>query len=121
MFHNNTYPYYENGRGIFLHFTGINEDPGQFEIVSDWDDPLVGDNVTFEADTTRPYGTNLFFDPIPFEMLKTFDTVPQIVATINDLPAVCHNITCGYTYLDPVGEVTAFTFTAETNELVLEG
>lgn len=37
---NYTYSYKENGRGNYIHFKGINEDPGQFELVTDWDDPL---------------------------------------------------------------------------------
>lgn len=48
---NYTYSYKENGRGNYIHFKGINEDPGQFELVSDWDDPLQGE-YTFVSNTT---------------------------------------------------------------------
>jgi hypothetical protein len=117
----NTHAYKENGRGNYIHFKGINEDPGQFEIVSDWNTPLQGDNITFVHETTRPYGTNLFYDPVPFEMLKTYDTIPQIVLTVNDLPVVCHNISCGFNYTEPAGEIASFTFDTATNKLTLIG
>jgi len=115
------YSYKENGRGNYIYFKGINEDPGQFEIVSDWDTPLDGDNITFVSNTTQEYGTNLFYDPVPFEMLKTYDTIPQIVVTVNDLPVICHNITCGFNITEPVGEVASFTFDTATNKLTLVG
>jgi hypothetical protein len=115
------YAYKQNGRGNYIHFKGINEDPGQFEIISDWDTPLVGDNITFVSNTSRPYSSNLWYDPVPFEMLKTYDTIPQIVVTVNDLPVVCHNITCGYNYTEAVGEIASFTFDAATNKLTLVG
>jgi hypothetical protein len=60
--------------------------------------------------THVPYSTNLWYDPIPFEMLKTYETEPQVLVQIGDLPAVCHNLTCDYTYVEAVGEITAFTF-----------
>lgn len=117
----NTPAYKENGRGNYIYFKGINEDPGQFEIVSDWNTPLQGDNITFVHETIRPYGTNLFYDPVPFEMLKTYDTIPQIVLTVNDLPVVCHNISCGFNYTEPAGEIASFTFDTATNKLTLIG
>jgi len=113
--------YHENGRGECLHFLGLNEDPGQFELINDWETPMAGDGVKFVFNTTRPYSGNLWYDPIPFEMLKTYSTVPQIVVTVNDLPAVCHNVTCGYKYTNATGEVTEFTFDESTNKLVLVG
>ena len=115
------YPYKENGIGLYLRFQGLNEDPGQFEIVSSDVDPLTADNLTIEASTLVPYGTNLFYEPIPFEMLKTYETKPQIIVSVDGLPAVCHNLTCDFTYVAPVGSVTAFTFDSTNNKLVLTG
>lgn len=34
---------------------------------------------------------------------------------------MCHNLTCDFTYIQPVGEVTAFTFDQSTSKLVLTG
>lgn len=33
------------GASFYIKFTGVNSDPGQFEIVSDWGSPLVGTNL----------------------------------------------------------------------------
>jgi hypothetical protein len=55
--------------------------------------------------------TNLFYPVIPFEMLKTYETEPQVIVKVGDLPAVCHNMTCQWNYTIPEGEITAFTHT----------
>lgn len=65
-----------SGRGLYLDFQGLNADPGQFEFVNSDTDPLTGDGVEFVAKTVEPYSTNLFYDPIPYELLKTFETTP---------------------------------------------
>ena len=54
-------------------------------------------------------------------MLRTFESEPQLIVTVDNLPAVCHNLTCDFTYVLPVGEVTAFTFDQSTSKLVLTG
>jgi hypothetical protein len=101
--------YTTNGRNITINFNGLAADPGQFYIVNDTETPLTG-NLTVFKETNVPYSTNLWYDPIPFEMLKTYETEPQVLVQIGDLPAVCHNLTCDYTYVEAVGEITAFTF-----------
>lgn len=68
-----------------------------------------------------PSGGNLWYDPIPFEMLKTYETLPQVIVTIGDLPAVCHNVTCNYTYVEAVGEVSSFTYDATAGTLNIVG
>ena len=42
-------------------------------------------------------------------MLKTYETKPQVIVNVEGLPAVCHNVTCDFTYLADVGEITSFT------------
>jgi hypothetical protein len=115
------YWYRQNGVQWRLYFQGYNADPGQFTIESSETDPLTGDNITFTNTTVTPYGSNLFYRPIPFEFLKTFETNPQLIVTVNDLPAVCHNLNCNYTYVTPVGEVTTFTYAPATKVLTLTG
>jgi hypothetical protein len=114
-------PYKENGVSVFIRFVGLNADPGQYEIVSSETDPLVADDIVLNAETVHPYSSNLFYEPIPFEFLKTYEEAPQLLVEVDGLPAVCHNLDCDFTYIDPVGEVTAFTFDAGTNILVLTG
>ena len=69
------FPYQENGRAWLIRFIGLNADPGQFEIVEGKDKPIVG-NITYYSNTTVPYSSNLFYEPVPFEMLRTYETKP---------------------------------------------
>ena len=57
-------------------FSGLNENPGQFSIVSSDSSPLTAKNIVFKAETIYPYGTNLWYNPIPFEFLKTYEEKP---------------------------------------------
>lgn len=54
-------------------------------------------------------------------MLRTVETKPQLLVTVDDRQTVCKNMTCDFEYVRPVGEVTAFTFDGDTNRLVLTG
>jgi hypothetical protein len=77
--HGETYQYLSNptiGRAFYLHFRGYNADPGQFGIESYPDDPLTGTDVSFQATTDVEYNNNLLWEPIPFEMLETYETLP---------------------------------------------
>lgn len=76
MYEQYTYTNKQNGVDLKLRFVGLNEDPGQFEIESSLTDPLTGDNITFSASTVVPYSTNIMYDVIPFELLKTYETKP---------------------------------------------
>jgi len=44
-----------------------------------------------------------------------------LIVEVDGLPAVCHNLTCDYTYTQPQGQVSSFTFDASTKKLVLTG
>jgi hypothetical protein len=102
--------------------------------------PLTGTNITYGGYTIVPYGghastynesdetthtnvtgTNLFYEPIPFEFIRTFEELPQLIVTVNDVPAVCHNLTCDFTYIEPVGMIDSFTYDHSTRILVLTG
>jgi len=52
---------------------------GQFEFVSDVEDPITaGDGeITIESTTLHDFGTNLMFEPLPHEMLRTYETQPK--------------------------------------------
>jgi hypothetical protein len=110
-----------NGMGFYIRFSGKNNNPGQFKIETSNLTALTGENITFRENTTIPYGDNVFYEPIPFEWLRTYETKPQVVVSVNGEPAVCHNMTCDYNYTVPQGEVTAFTYTANNRQLVLTG
>jgi len=113
--------YDQNGFSFIIRFVGLGNDPGQFEIVPDEESPLSGSNITYTSETLVPYSSNLFYEPIPFEMLKTYETEPQVIVKVKDLPAVCHNLTCDFHYTEPVGVVESFTFDESNNKLVITG
>jgi hypothetical protein len=115
------FDYSQNGVGFYVRYSGKNNDPGQMVIESSNTTALTGDNLTFNSNTTIPYGNNVFYEPIPFEWLRTYENKPQIIVNVNGEPAVCHNMTCGYNYTIPQGEVTAFTYNAGTNALEITG
>lgn len=70
------YDYYENGRSIYVTFEGLNFDPAQLEIVESTDKPLAAMDITYEMKTIEPFSSNLWYEPIPFEFLKTYETKP---------------------------------------------
>lgn len=53
-------------------FKGYKGDVPECTIKSDVSDPIVGSaNIVFNTETIRTHGTNLFFEPIPLEMMYT--------------------------------------------------
>ena len=71
------YNYAEDGRDIIIRFFGLNYDIPQFEILSDIDINLQGNNVVFNNTVWMPYDpTVLFYEPLPFEFLYTQETQP---------------------------------------------
>jgi hypothetical protein len=62
--------------------------------------PLTGKNLTYNITTLRKHSSNLFYEPIPFEMLKTVETKPQLIVEVNGLPAACHNLSCDFSYIE---------------------
>lgn len=54
-------------------------------------------------------------------MLKTYETKPQLIVSVDGLPAACHNLTCDFTYIDPVGEISSFTFDEPSGKVVITG
>jgi hypothetical protein len=95
------------------------------KIVSGVDSPLTGGSpdVPLETNNTKVINasTNLFYEVVPFEMLRTYETQPQVIVNVGEYPAVCKNMTCDYHYVVPEGEVTAFSYTANNKQLTLTG
>jgi hypothetical protein len=121
---NREYGKYGNGRSLDLVFDGMHANPGQFSLKScdhipGWS--LTGDNLAYVAETPQPAGTNIFYEAVPFEMLRTYETEPQLIVTVDGQPVVCHNLTCDVTYIDPVGEITGSTFTESTRLVTITG
>lgn len=108
------FPYVQNGLSFYIRFIGSNGPKTQMRIVSGTDTPLTGTNITYNQSKPVPASTNLFYEAIPFEFLRTYETQPQVIVKVGDYPAVCHNLTCHFNYTVPEGEVTAFTYSAGT-------
>lgn len=106
--------YRQNGIGFYVRFVGTNGNKTQMRIISGENSPLSPEEVIFNQSTPVPASTNLYYEAIPFEMLRTYETKPQVIVKVGEFPAVCHNLTCDFDYTIPVGEVTAFTYTANT-------
>lgn len=70
------FPHHTLGKEFYIDFMSFNDDPGQFEVVSYDENPLIGTNIQYESETIIPYGQNLLFYPIPFEMLQTYEEKP---------------------------------------------
>jgi len=70
-----------------------------FEVASSSSDPLSGNGVSAQGVEVRPRGPNAFIEALPFEMLRTAHTNPQLIVSVEGLPAVCTAIDCDYTYL----------------------
>jgi hypothetical protein len=97
------FPWRENGLRMAIYFQDYEGDVPQCTISSGKEDPIEADNPVFISETIRNYGTNLFFDPVPLEMLYTPATSPQVLVTVNDLPAMCPAFNCDYAYKASVG------------------
>jgi hypothetical protein len=54
-------------------------------------------------------------------MLRTYETEPQLIVSVDGNPAVCHNMTCDVTYITPVGEITGSTFTESSGLVTITG
>ena len=54
-------------------------------------------------------------------MLRTIEEKPQLLVTVDGGPVVCHNMTCDFEYIPPVGKITAFSFDSATDRLTLTG
>ena len=70
------FTYRETAIGLQLLFTGYNEKPGQFKIVSGNITSLKGDNIVITNNVIQPKSDNIFYPVIPFELLRTVETKP---------------------------------------------
>jgi hypothetical protein len=89
------------GREICIKFFGIKKDIPQFEIKSDEDSPIVGNQPRFFSFEETLYGQTLFYEPIPFDFLYTNETSPQVIVHVDGIEAVCDSLNCNYEYIAP--------------------
>lgn len=74
------YPYIENGISLYIRFIGKNGNNTQMRIVSGLDQPLTGgpDGQPLEFNQSKVVNasSNIFYEAVPFEMLRTYETQP---------------------------------------------
>jgi hypothetical protein len=71
------------------------------DISQDGREPLdgVGMVITSTEVVAKGRGTsNLYYKFIPFDFLYTDETEPQVIVSVDGMPALCKNLACGYTY-----------------------
>jgi len=52
---------------------------------------------------------------VPFEFLHTAETdSPQVMISVEGMPAVCHSLKCGYKYVAPIASISSFTHSGTT-------
>ena len=74
-------------------------------------DNIFGNNGRFVEEMVRGYGSSAFIEVIPFEMLYTAETSPQVEVVVGGMPALCANLSCGYDYESTDALVTGMTVT----------
>ena len=87
----------------------------QFYIRNSTNTPLIGHyNPVIEESEVRPYGPNAFIEVLPFEMLYTAETSPQVRVMVGDMPALCASLECDYDYFETTALVTDMTVSGQT-------
>ncbi len=120
MYKGSKYTSNNDGRDFFIRFKGLGYDIPQFEILSDVNTAIAGNNVTFNSTFLRDFDpTRIFYEPIPFDFLYTNESMPQVIVSVDGIPAVCVSLNCGYVYEAPVAQITAFSLSGST--LTIQG
>jgi hypothetical protein len=67
-----------------------------------------------EESEFRPFGESILWAVIPGDYFFTREDYPQILVTIDDMPAVCTGLLCDFTYYENPGLVTGFSIVSDT-------
>ena len=92
-----------------IFFEGMSGSVDQFRVVSSQDDPIVGTDLVYEQSEERPFGASLKWDVIPSEYFFTKHDAPQVMVSVDGMPALCTGLHCDYTYVVGPETITAFT------------
>lgn len=118
----NVCAYKDNCLKYRIRFNGLNAKPGQFMIVSDDTSPLEGDgDLQYDGKCEQSYGSSVFYEQIPYEMLRTYVEKSQIKVKVGNELAICGNNNCGYTFKRARAVIKKFTYTKITKILIIEG
>ena len=117
------FKYRENGKSLIAIFYGFDYNPPLCKLVSDSKNPIKGNKPTFISEVIRPYGESLMFEPVGLEFLYTDAQSPQVLVTVDDLPALCVNLNCDYAYVEPGATtiITGQSYNPKTLEYIVTG
>jgi len=103
-------------RTLTLNFAGYPGNPGQWEIVTGSDEELEGPtSISFSSSTLVSYdASSLYYSPIPFDMIKTQHTNPQIVMVADNMPVACRTVDCDFVYVAEASEIASFSVSGNT-------
>jgi hypothetical protein len=114
----------ENGISFIIHFYGLDYEVPLCSIApSNGEYPLTG-NTDMAPNTTvlRTYGESLFFPVIPFDQLHSDAQTPQILVTIDGMPALCVDLNCDFQYTVSSSSIATQAFdTTDNKTLTLTG
>ena len=69
---------------------------------------MEGTGVVMEDFDLKQRGPGLAYTIVPFEMIRTAHSSPQVLVSIDDLPAICTG-NCDYTYENPTGVINSMS------------
>ena len=99
-------PYWQNRRRFNVLFQGVEHDVPQCYL-DDASSGITGQNPYFTSETQVNYADHLLWEAIPLDWLYTEATKPQVLVTIDGLPALCANLNCDYMYTLSGGSITS--------------
>lgn len=94
--------YNEIGSDFLIDFHSVVGSLQKIEVLREPNDPIIGDgdeeglNIIYSSEIVKTYGPNIFYDALPFEMLKTIHVKPQVKVTVDGIAAVCASTKCDF-------------------------
>mmetsp|Transcript_33613 Transcript_33613/g.44334 ORF Transcript_33613/g.44334 Transcript_33613/m.44334 type:complete len:308 (-) Transcript_33613:8160-9083(-) len=118
---NGKYSYRDNGLSFVMIFQDLHSDPAQCSIKTGTNTALTGGaSLTYDSKTTRAYGKNLMFEPVPLEMLYHDADKPQVMIKVKGIEGLCPGFNCDYLYAAAPSEITAQALASE-KEITITG
>lgn len=108
----NEFDYAVDGRQIYFRFTGMTTDLGKITMQTvNLEGPVP---ISQLATDVVSQGSRIFYDVIPYEMIYTSESLPQIYITVNGLEAACHSLNCGYTYIADSASLSSVNYSGRS-------
>lgn len=121
VYDNGKYSYRDNGISFALVFQDYHGNPPQCTIKTGVTTAIAGGaTLTYDSKTTRSYGKNLMFEPVPLEMLYHDAEKPQVMVKVKGIEGLCPGFNCDYEYEAATSSITAQAL-ANKKELTITG